>query len=188
MRKIVPRRNWRDQSHIWSRAPDPRRRSSSCPHPFLNRRPMTSDASIELTGERPARNRQSHGSSGDCRAPVAHSVGPRCNSRRLTEPGRRRRYQNPLFRVATSLCDVTHFFPMATRLPCGRLARDVRLTCTANSNPKENDHEDLKGASDALTQRRSGIAGAGEKEAAGKQGTAPGAGDVPARRCKRPQL
>jgi hypothetical protein len=40
--------------------------------PFLNRRPMTSDASIELTGERPARNRQSHGSSCDCRVPVAH--------------------------------------------------------------------------------------------------------------------
>jgi hypothetical protein len=45
------------------------------PASFLNRRQMTSDASIELTGERPARNRQSHGNSGDCRAPVAHSVG-----------------------------------------------------------------------------------------------------------------
>jgi len=33
---------------------------------------MTSDASIELTGERPAGNRQSHGSSCDRHVPVAH--------------------------------------------------------------------------------------------------------------------
>jgi len=39
---------------------------------FFNRRPMTSDASIELTGERPAGNRQSHGSSCDRHVPVAH--------------------------------------------------------------------------------------------------------------------
>src|SRR5262249_5957965 len=64
----------------------------------------------------------------------------RCDSRRLTGSGRRRRYQNPPFSVATILCDVGHFFPVATRLPCGRLAHNVRLTCTANSNPKENDH------------------------------------------------
>jgi hypothetical protein len=42
---------------------------------FLNRRQMTSDASIELTGESPARNRQGHGNPCDLRAPVAHSVG-----------------------------------------------------------------------------------------------------------------
>jgi hypothetical protein len=48
------------------------------------------------------------------------------------------------FSVATILCDVSHFFPVATRLPCGRLADNVRLTCTANSNPKENDHGSSK--------------------------------------------
>jgi len=58
---------------------------------------MTSDASIELTGERPAGNRQSHGSSCDPHVPVA--ICWFCwDSRRLTGPGRRRRDQNPLFR------------------------------------------------------------------------------------------
>ena len=42
----------------------------------------------------------------------------------------RRRYQNPLFPLETSLCDVAHFFPMATWLRCECLARNVRLTCT----------------------------------------------------------
>jgi hypothetical protein len=45
------------------------------PHIHLNRRRMTSDASIELTGESLAGNRQCHDSPGDdCRAPVAHSA------------------------------------------------------------------------------------------------------------------
>jgi len=57
---------------------------------------MTFAASIELTEERPAKNRQNTA----VRATVVRRLRicwSRCDSRRLTEPGRRRRYQNPLF-------------------------------------------------------------------------------------------
>lgn len=142
MQKIVPRRIWLDQSHIWSRAPDLHRPASQTvklPASFFNRRPVTSDASIELTGERPSRNRQSHGSSCDRRMPVAHVLVL------LQQPPiDRARSASPLpkspFSVATSLCDVAHFFPISMGLRCECLAHNVRLTCTANSNPKENDH------------------------------------------------
>ena len=77
-----------------------------------------------LTGERPERNRQSQGNACDCRVPVAHLLVA-LRQRRLTEPGRRRHCQI-LFPAATSLCDLAHFFPVATRLPCGCLARNVR--------------------------------------------------------------
>ena len=169
MRKIVPRRIWLDQSHIWSCAPDLRHRPSSCPPPFFNRRPMTSDASIELTGERPAGNRQSHGSSCDRHVPVAH-LSVLLRQPPIDRASRRRRYQNPLFPVATSLCDVAHFFPISMGLRCECLAHNVRLTCTANSNPKENDHAvDLKGASDALTQKSQRTAGEAQKNAENKK-------------------
>ena len=44
------------------------------------------------------------------------------------------------FSVAKTLCDVAHFFPISMGLRCECLAHHVRLTRTANLNPKENDH------------------------------------------------
>jgi hypothetical protein len=67
------------------------------PASYFNRRPMTSDASIELTGERPTGNRQSHGSSCDRHVPVAHLL-VLLRQPPIDRPDRRRRYQNPHFR------------------------------------------------------------------------------------------
>jgi hypothetical protein len=73
------------------------------------RTPVESEAPVELAGERPAKNRQ--GQTGANHRLVTRLVGrvrswgsrrlricwSRCDSRRLTGPGRRRRYQNPPF-------------------------------------------------------------------------------------------
>src|SRR4029079_3952127 len=71
--------------------------------PFFNRRPMTSEASIELTGERPARNRQSHGCSSDRGVPVvpllvALRASDDCRASRC------RRSQTRPLSVSTRLC------------------------------------------------------------------------------------
>jgi hypothetical protein len=76
---------------------------------------------------------------------------------RRCRSSRRRRYQNPVFQVATSLGDAHHFFPVATRLPCGRSAAMVRPDASANSNPRRtimNGVDGTTGAQSALSAQQ----------------------------------
>jgi len=61
---------------------------------------MTFKASIGLTVERPARNRQSHGSSCRRRVPVTHLAGCVARLHRLTEPVDVAATKTPFFKGA----------------------------------------------------------------------------------------